>query len=172
MVVLNGVQSFVEYPHISINYVVQDRDRFVHRILKWNKWHPHKMHLVQELYREDPGTKVIYFHNKLNIINFVFIYAIRKFHLNNLHPRKNGKIAKTLFSRKTCTPGTKMFDFRKKRSRCLSFNLYLTKNPNWENIDFRMVSVWMIIPSAHVGCHENIWFWYKKESVVDRLHHF
>jgi len=53
---LNVLQSFVEDPHTSMNRVAQQYEigaAFVHKISKKNKWHPYKLHLVQELSEDD-----------------------------------------------------------------------------------------------------------------------
>jgi len=58
---LDVLQSFVEDPHISINRVAQKHKigyGSVHKILKLNKWHPYKLHLVQELSEDDFDRRI------------------------------------------------------------------------------------------------------------------
>ena len=58
---LDVLQSFVEDPHISINRVAQEHEigyASVSKILKLNKWHPYKLHLVQELSEDDFDRRI------------------------------------------------------------------------------------------------------------------
>lgn len=58
---LDVLQSFVESPHISINRVAQEHEighASVSKILKLNKWHPYKLHLVQELSEDDFDRRI------------------------------------------------------------------------------------------------------------------
>lgn len=48
---LDVLQSFIEDPYISINRAAQQHEigvASIHKILKSNKWHLYKLHLVQE----------------------------------------------------------------------------------------------------------------------------
>ncbi|RYA74223.1 hypothetical protein DD595_24580 [Enterobacter cloacae complex sp. 4DZ3-17B2] len=58
---LDVLQSFVEDSHISINRVAQEHEighASVSKILKLNKWHPYKLHLVQELSEDDFDRRI------------------------------------------------------------------------------------------------------------------
>ncbi|KMQ85171.1 transposable element tc3 transposase [Lasius niger] len=58
---LDVLQSFIEDPHIFINRAAQQREigvASIHKILKSNKWHPYKLHLVQELSEDDFDRRV------------------------------------------------------------------------------------------------------------------
>ncbi|EFN88751.1 hypothetical protein EAI_03345, partial [Harpegnathos saltator] len=51
-------QAFVENPHLSIRNAAKQHENTrtsVHRILKLIKFHPYKVHLVQELNEVDPN---------------------------------------------------------------------------------------------------------------------
>lgn len=53
-------QAFVEYPHLTIRRAAEQHDisrMSVHTILKSIKFHPYKVHLVQELNEDDPDRR-------------------------------------------------------------------------------------------------------------------
>jgi len=58
---LDVLQSFVENPHISINRIAQEHEighASVSKILKLNNWHPYKLHLCQELSKDDFDRRI------------------------------------------------------------------------------------------------------------------
>jgi len=69
---LDVLQSFVKDPHTSINCVAQQHEigtASVHKILKKNKWHPYKLHLVQELFEDDFDRHVQFCDFIMEVIN-------------------------------------------------------------------------------------------------------
>jgi hypothetical protein len=58
---LNVLLALEENPHNSVRQVGRDHDvpfTTVHKVLKHEKWHPFKVHLVQELSDDDPDRRM------------------------------------------------------------------------------------------------------------------
>lgn len=66
------LQSFVENPHISLRRAALEHDISLgsaSKIMKINKWHPYKIHLIQELSEDDFDRRTEFCETMMNMID-------------------------------------------------------------------------------------------------------
>jgi len=69
---LHIAQSFVENPHLSLRRASDEHDvshETVRKVLKSIKFHPYKIHLVQELNEDDPDRRIEFCETMMNKID-------------------------------------------------------------------------------------------------------